>query len=127
MRLLDLEAQLRAYLARVVGVPIVSVPTELPVGSAVAGVLSLQSREAGRAVGGMRAVYTLDVLCSDAMPAERRRALYEMLASQVLVTESASQRDEMPTLDYQIALEELSDERLRFTIEVEWNGNATEA
>ena len=123
MRLRDVEAHLRNFLARVVGVPIVSVPTELPAGSAVAGVLSLQSREAGKAVGGMRAVYQLELLASDAIPDAERRKLYEALANQILRTELAAERDWLPMLDYQIHLEELSIERLRVRLEVEWDAD----
>jgi len=123
MRLRDLEAYLRNFLARVVGVPIVSVPTELPAASAVAGVLSLQSREAGKAVGGMRAVYQLELLASDAIPDAERRKLYETLASQIIRTELAAERDWLPMLDYQVFLEELSIERLRVRLEVEWDAD----
>jgi hypothetical protein len=123
MELRDLEAYLRNFLARVVGVPIVSVPTELPAGSAVAGVLSLQSREAGKAVGGMRAVYQLELLASDAIPDAERRKLYETLASQIIRTELAAERDWLPMLDYQVFLEELSTERLRVRLEVEWDAD----
>jgi len=123
MRLCDIEAYLRNFLARVVGVPIVSVPTELPVGSSVAGVLSLQSREAGKAVGGMRAVYQLELLASDAIPDAERRKLYEALASQIIRTELAAERDWLPMLDYQVHLEELSIERLRVRLEVEWDAD----
>jgi len=123
MELRDLEAYLRNFFARVVGVPIVSVPTELPVGSAVAGVLSLQSREAGKAVGGMRAVYQLELLASDAIPDAERRKLYETLASQIIRTELAAERDWLPMLDYQVFLEELSVERLRVRLEVEWDAD----
>jgi len=123
MRLRELEAYLRNFLARVVGVPIVSVPTELPAGSAVAGVLSLQSREAGKAVGGMRAVYQLELLASDAIPDADRRRLYETLASQIIRTELAAERDWLPMLDYQVHLEELSIERLRVRLEVEWDAD----
>jgi hypothetical protein len=123
MELRDLEAYLRNFLARVVGVPIVSVPTELPVGSAVAGVLSLQSREAGKAVGGMRAVYQLELLASDAIPDAERRKLYDTLASQIIRTELAAERDWLPMLDYQVFLEELNSERLRVRLEVEWDAD----
>ena len=123
MRLRDLEAYLRNFLARVVGVPIVSVPTELPAGNAVAGVLSLQSREAGKAVGGMRAVYQLEVLASDAIPDAQRHRLYETLASQIIRTELAAERDWLPMLDYQVFLEELNSERLRVRLEVEWDAD----
>jgi hypothetical protein len=123
MRLRDVEAHLRNFLARVIGVPIVSVPTELPAGSAVAGVLSLQSREAGKAVGGMRAVYQLELLASDAIPDAERRKLYDTLASQILRTELAAERDWLPMLDYQVFLEELSTERLRVRLEVEWDAD----
>jgi len=123
MRLRELEAYLRNFLARVVGVPIVSAPTALPVGSAVAGVLSLQSREAGKAVGGMRAVYQLELLASDAIPDAERRRLYETLASQIIRTELAAERDWLPMLDYQVFLEELSVERLRVRLEVEWDAD----
>jgi len=123
MRLRELEAYLRNFLARVVGVPIVSVPTELPAGSAVAGVLSLQSREAGKAVGGMRAVYQLELLASDAIPDTERRKLYETLASQIIRTELAAERDWLPMLDYQVFLEELNSERLRVRLEVEWDAD----
>ena len=123
MQLRDVEAYLRNFLARVIGVPIVSVPTELPVGSAVAGVLSLQSREAGKAVGGMRAVYQLELLASDAIPDAARRKLYETLASQIIRTELAAERDWLPMLDYQVFLEELSIERLRVRLEVEWDAD----
>jgi len=123
MRLRELEAYLRNFLARVVGVPIVGAPTELPAGSAVAGVLSLQSREAGKAVGGMRAVYQLEVLASDAIPDAERRKLYETLASQIIRTELAAERDWLPMLDYQVFLEELSIERLRVRLEVEWDAD----
>jgi hypothetical protein len=123
MRLLDVEAYLRNFLARVVGVPIVSAPTELPAGSAVAGVLSLQSREAGKAVGGMRAVYQLELLASDAIPDAERRKLYDTLASQIIRTELAAERDWLPMLDYQVFLEELSVERLRVRLEVEWDAD----
>jgi len=123
MRLRELEAYLRNFLARVVGVPIVGAPTELPAGSAVAGVLSLQSREAGKAVGGMRAVYQLEVLASDAIPDAERRKLYETLASQIIRTELAAERDWLPMLDYQVHLEELSIERLRVRLEVEWDAD----
>ena len=123
MRLRELEAYLRNFLARVVGVPIVGVPTELPVGSAVAGVLSLQSREAGKAVGGMRAVYQLELLASDAIPDADRRRLYETLASQIIRTELAAERDWLPMLDYQVFLEELNSERLRVRLEVEWDAD----
>ena len=121
MELRDLEAYLRNFLARVIGAPIVSAPTELPVGSAVAGVLSLQSREAGKAVGGMRAVYQLEMLASDAIPDARRHRLYETLASQIIRTELAAERDWLPMLDYQVFLEELNIERLRVRLEVEWD------
>jgi hypothetical protein len=123
MRLRDVEAHLRNFLARVVGVPIVSVPTELHAGSAVAGVLSLQSREAGKAVGGMRAVYQLELLASDAIPDAERRKLYETLASQIIRTELAAERDWLPMLDYQVHLEELSIERVRVRLEVEWDAD----
>jgi hypothetical protein len=123
MELRDLEAHLRNFLARVVGVPIVSVPTELPVGSTVAGVLSLQSREAGKAVGGMRAVYQLELLASDAIPDAERRKLYDTLASQIIRTELASERDWLPMLDYQVSLEELNSERVRVRLEVEWDAD----
>jgi len=123
MRLRELEAYLRNFLARVVGVPIVSAPTEMPVGSAVAGVLSLQSREAGKAVGGMRAVYQLELLASDAIPDAQRHRLYETLASQIIRTELAAERDWLPMLDYQVFLEELSIERLRVRLEVEWDAD----
>jgi len=123
MRLRELEAYLRNFLARVIGAPIVSAPTELPVGSAVAGVLSLQSREAGKAVGGMRAVYQLEVLASDAIPDAERRKLYETLASQIIRTELAAERDWLPMLDYQVFLEELNSERLRVRLEVEWDAD----
>ena len=123
MRLCDIEAYLRNFLARVIGVPIVSVPTELPVGSAVAGVLSLQSREAGKAVGGMRAVYQLELLASDAIPDAERRKLYDTLASQIIRTELAAERDWLPMLDYQVFLEELNSERLRVRLEVEWDAD----
>ena len=39
MRLRDVEAHLRNFLARVIGAPIVDAPAQLPVGSPVAGVL----------------------------------------------------------------------------------------
>jgi len=123
MELRDLEAYLRNFLARAIGAPIVSVPTELPVGSAVAGVLSLQSRESGKAVGGMRAVYQLELLASDAIPDADRRRLYETLASQIIRTELAAERDWLPMLDYQVFLEELSIERLRVRLEVEWDAD----
>jgi len=123
MELRDLEAYLRNFLARMVGVPIVSVPTELPVGSAVAGVLSLQSREAGKAIGGIRAVYQLELLASDAIPDAERRRLYETLASQIIRTELATERDWLPMLDYQVFLEELNSERLRVRLEVEWDAD----
>ena len=123
MRLRELEAYLRNFLARVVGVPIVDAPAQLPVGSSVAGVLSLQSREAGKAVGGMRAVYQLEVLASDAIPDAERRKLYETLASQIIRTELAAERDWLPMLDYQVFLEELNSERLRVRLEVEWNAD----
>jgi len=123
MRLRDVEAHLRNFLARVVGMPIVDVPAQLPVGSSVAGVLSLQSREAGKAVGGMRAVYQLEVLASDAIPDAERRRLYETLASQIIRTELATERDWLPMLDYQVFLEELNSERLRMRLEVEWDAD----
>jgi len=123
MRLRELEAYLRNFLARVIGAPIVGVPTELPVGSAVAGVLSLQSREAGKAIGGVRAVYQLEVLASDAIPDADRRRLYETLASQIIRTELAAERDWLPMLDYQVVLEELNSERLRVRLEVEWDAD----
>jgi hypothetical protein len=123
MRLRELEAYLRNFLARVVGMPIVDAPAQLPVGSSVAGVLSLQSREAGKAVGGMRAVYQLELLASDAIPDAARRKLYETLASQIIRTELAAERDWLPMLDYQVFLEELSIERLRVRLEVEWDAN----
>jgi len=123
MRLRELEAYLRNFLARVVGVPIVDAPAQLPVGSSVAGVLSLQSREAGKAVGGMRAVYQLELLASDAIPDAERRKLYETLASQIIRTELAAERDWLPMLDYQVFLEELSIERLRVRLEVEWDAD----
>ena len=123
MRLRELEAHLRNFLARVIGAPIVGVPTELPAGSAVAGVLSLQSREAGKAVGGMRAVYQLELLASDAIPDADRRRLYETLASQIIRTELAAERDWLPMLDYQVFLEELNSERLRVRLEVEWDAD----
>jgi hypothetical protein len=123
MQLRDLEAYLRNFLSRVVGAPIVSAPTELPAGSAVAGVLSLQSREAGKAVGGMRAVYQLELLASDAIPDAERRRLYDTLASQIIRTELAMERDWLPLLDYQVHLEELSIERLRVRLEVEWDAD----
>ena len=123
MRLRELEAYLRNFLARVVGVPIVDAPAQLPVGSSVAGVLSLQSREAGKAVGGMRAVYQLELLASDAIPDADRRRLYETLASQIIRTELAAERDWLPMLDYQVFLEELNSERLRVRLEVEWDAD----
>jgi hypothetical protein len=123
MRLRELEAYLRNFLARVVGVPIVDAPAQLPVGSSVAGVLSLQSREAGKAIGGVRAVYQLEVLASDAIPDAERRKLYETLASQIIRTELAAERDWLPMLDYQVHLEELSIERLRVRLEVEWDAD----
>jgi hypothetical protein len=123
MRLRDLEAYLRNFLARVVGAPIVSAPTEMPVGSAVAGVLSLQSREAGKAIGGIRAVYQLELLASDAIPDADRRRLHETFASQIIRTELAAERDWLPMLDYQVFLEELSTERLRVRLEVEWDAD----
>ena len=123
MRLRDLEAYLRNFLARVIGAPIVDAPAQLPVGSSVAGVLSLQSREAGKAIGGVRAVYQLEVLASDAMPDAERRRLYETLASQIIRTELAAERDWLPMLDYQVFLEELSIERLRVRLEVEWDAD----
>jgi len=123
MQLRELEAYLRNFLGRVVGVPIVSAPTELPAGSSVAGVLSLQSREAGKAVGGMRAVYQLELLASDAIPDAERRKLYDTLASQIIRTELAAERDWLPMLDYQVHLEELSIERLRVRLEVEWDAD----
>jgi hypothetical protein len=123
MDLRDLEAHLRNFLARVIGVPIVDAPAQLPVGSSVAGVLSLQSREAGKAVGGMRAVYQLELLASDAIPDAERRKLYDTLASQIIRTESAAERDWLPMLDYQVFLEELSVERLRVRLEVEWDAD----
>ena len=123
MRLRELEAYLRNFLARVIGAPIVSVPTELPAGSAVAGVLSLQSREAGKAIGGVRAVYQLEVLASDAIPDADRRRLYETLASQIIRTELAAERDWLPMLDYQVFLEELNSERLRVRLEAEWDAD----
>jgi len=123
MRLRDLEAYLRNFLARVVGVPIVDAPAQLPVGSSVAGVLSLQSREAGKAIGGVRAVYQLEVLASDAIPDAERRKLYETLASQIIRTELAAERDWLPMLDYQVYLEELNSERLRVRLEVEWDAD----
>jgi len=123
MRLRELEAYLRNFLARVIGAPIVDAPAQLPVGSSVAGVLSLQSREAGKAVGGMRAMYQLELLASDAIPDAERRKLYEALANQILRTELAAERDWLPMLDYQIHLEELSIERLRVRLEVEWDAD----
>jgi hypothetical protein len=123
MRLRDVEAHLRNFLTHVIGAPIVSVPTELPAGSAVAGVLSLQSREAGKAVGGMRAVYQLEMLASDAIPDAERRKIYETLASQIIRTELAAERDWLPMLDYQVFLEELNSERLRVRLEVEWDAD----
>jgi len=123
MELRDLEAYLRNFLARVVGVPIVDAPAQLPVGSSVAGVLSLQSREAGKAIGGIRAVYQLELLASDAIPDAERRRLYETLASQIIRTELAAERDWLPMLDYQVYLEELNSERLRVRLEVEWNAD----
>jgi len=123
MRLRDLEAYLRNFLARVVGAPIVDAPAQLPVGSSVAGVLSLQSREAGKAIGGVRAVYQLELLASDAMPDAERRRLYETLASQIIRTELAAERDWLPMLDYQVFLEELNSERLRVRLEVEWDAD----
>jgi len=123
MRLRELEAYLRNFLARVVDAPIVDAPAQLPVGSSVAGVLSLQSREAGKAVGGMRAVYQLELLASDAIPDAERRKLYETLASQIIRTELAAERDWLPMLDYQVFLEELSIERLRVRLEVEWDAD----
>jgi len=123
MRLRELEAYLRNFLARVVGVPIVDAPAQLPVGSSVAGVLSLQSREAGKAIGGVRAVYQLELLASDAIPDADRRRLYETLASQIIRTELAAERDWLPMLDYQVFLEELNSERLRVRLEVEWDAD----
>ena len=123
MRLRELEAYLRNFLARVVGMPIVDAPAQLPVGSSVAGVLSLQSREAGKAIGGVRAVYQLEVLASDAIPDADRRRLYETLASQIIRTELAAERDWLPMLDYQVFLEELNSERLRVRLEVEWDAD----
>jgi len=123
MRLRDLEAYLRNFLARVVGAPIVDAPAQLPVGSSVAGVLSLQSREAGKAIGGVRAVYQLELLASDAIPDAERRRLYETLASQIIRTELAAERDWLPMLDYQVFLEELNSERLRVRLEVEWDAD----
>ena len=123
MRLCDIEAYLRNFLARVIGAPIVDAPAQLPVGSSVAGVLSLQSREAGKAVGGMRAVYQLELLASDAIPDADRRRLYETLASQIIRTELAAERDWLTMLDYQVFLEELNSERLRVRLEVEWDAD----
>ena len=123
MRLRELEAYLRNFLARVVGMPIVDAPAQLPVGSSVAGVLSLQSREAGKAIGGIRAMYQLEVLASDAIPDAERRRLYETLASQIIRTELAAERDWLPMLDYQVFLEELNSERLRVRLEVEWDAD----
>jgi len=123
MRLRDLEAHLRNFLARVAGAPIVDAPAQLPVGSSVAGVLSLQSREAGKAIGGVRAVYQLELLASDAIPDADRRRLYETLASQIIRTELAAERDWLPMLDYQVFLEELNSERLRVRLEVEWDAD----
>jgi len=123
MRLRDLEAHLRNFLARVAGAPIVDAPAQLPVGSSVAGVLSLQSREAGKAIGGTRAVYQLELLASDAIPDAERRRLHETLASQIIRTELAAERDWLPMLDYQVHLEELSTERLRVRLEVEWDAD----
>jgi len=123
MRLRDVEAHLRNFLARVIGAPIVDAPAQLPVGSPVAGVLSLQSREAGRAIGGIRAVYQLELLASDAIPDAERRKLYETLASQIIRTELATERDWLPMLDYQVYLEELNSERLRVRLEVEWDAD----
>jgi hypothetical protein len=123
MELRDLEAYLRNFLARVIGVPIVDAPAQLPVGSSVAGVLSLQSRESGKAVGGMRAVYQLELLASDAIPDAERRKLYDTLASQIIRTELAAERDWLPMLDYQVFLEELNTERLRVRLEVEWDAD----
>jgi len=123
MRLRELEAYLRNFLARVIDAPIVDAPAQLPVGSPVAGVLSLQSREAGKAIGGIRAVYQLELLASDAIPDVQRRRLYETLASQIIRTELAAERDWLPTLDYQVYLEELNSERLRVRLEVEWNAD----
>lgn len=123
VRLEIAEAHLRNFLARVIGAPIVSVPTELPVGSAVAGVLSLQSREAGKAIGGIRAVYQLEILAGDAVPDKRRLILYALIANRILRTELASERDWLPMLDYQVFLEELNSERLRVRLEVEWNAD----
>ena len=123
MRLCDIEAHLRNFLARVVGVPIVDAPAQLSVGSSVAGMLLLQSRESGKAIGGVRAVYQLEVLASDAIPDAERRKLYETLASQIIRTELAAERDWLPMLDYQVSLEELNSERLRVRLEVEWNAD----
>jgi len=85
--------------------------------------LLLQSRESGKAIGGVRAVYQLEVLASDAIPDAERRKLYETLASQIIRTELAAERDWLPMLDYQVSLEELNSERLRVRLEVEWNAD----
>jgi len=114
---------LRNYLSRVIGVPIATAPDQLPQGAAVAGLMTLQSREAGKAIGGIRAVYLLELLASDAMPDSRRLRTFESLAAQLLLTELSTERDAMPMLDYQVALEDLSHERLRVRIEVEWHAS----
>ena len=123
MRLEIAEAHLRNFLARVVGVPIVDAPAQLSVGSSVAGMLLLQSRESGKAIGGVRAVYQLELLASDAIPDADRRRLYETLASQIIRTELAAERDWLTMLDYQVFLEELNSERLRVRLEVEWDAD----
>ncbi len=123
MRLQIAEAHLRNYLARVIGVPIAHAPDQLPQGAPIVGLLTLQSREAGKAVGGVRAVYLLELLASDAMTDSQRRRAFESLAAQLLLTELSTERDAMPMLDYQVALEELSHERMRVRIEVEWHAS----
>ena len=118
------EAHLRNFLSRYIGVPIVSASDQLPQGAAVAGLLALQSREAGKAVGGVRAVYLLELVASDALSDTQRLRTFETLAAQLLLSELSSERDAFPMLDYQIALEDLSAERLRVRIEVEWHANS---
>ena len=114
---------MRNYLSRVIGVPIATAPDQLPQGAAVAGLMMLQAREAGKAIGGIRAVYLLELLASDAMLDSQRLRAFESLAAQLLLTELSAERDAMPMLDYQIVLEEASVERLRVRIEVEWHAS----
>jgi hypothetical protein len=56
-------------------------------------------------------------------PTASGAGLYETLASQIIRTELAAERDWLPMLDYQVYLEELNSERLRVRLEVEWDAD----